>query len=271
MTLPTFVVVGAMRSGTSSLARWLRPHPEVFLALPKELHFFDEHYHQGASWYRQRFADVAGERAVGEATPSYMYRGPAVERMAALVPDARLIAILRDPVERAYSHYWLERVRGREQRSFEDAVLPEMGPRPPTETPQAMTYLAWGRYLPQLQRLAEHYPRQALLPLLFDDLTAAPAATYATVCRFLGVDDDFVPPEVGRAVNPSIAFRSLAVRRLSKRLPPPARRVVDHFNVRPFRYPPLDRGLRKRLVDHMADDNRALAAWLDRDLSPWLT
>jgi hypothetical protein len=270
MTLPTFVVVGAMRSGTSSLARWLRPHPEVFLALPKELHFFDEQYDRGTDWYRRRFADVDGERAVGEATPSYLYRGEAVERMAALLPDARLIAILRDPIERAYSHYWLERIRGREQRSFEDAVTAELGPHPVRETPGSMTYLAWGRYLPQLERLGRLYPRPAVLALLFDDLTASPTTTYAQVCRFLDVDDRFVPPTLGAAVNASIAFRSLAVRRLSKRLPAPARRVVDHFNVRPFRYPPVDPGLRKHLVDHMADDNRALATWLDRDLSAWM-
>ncbi|CAN5742667.1 sulfotransferase [soil metagenome] len=267
--LPNFLLIGAMRSGTSSLARWLRGHPEIFLAVPKELHYFDREHERGVAWYQERFADVADETAVGEATPSYLYRVDAVERMAALVPDARLLVILREPVERAYSHYWLERQRGREPRSFAAAMAAEQGGRP--EVPGRLAYLDRSRYLPQLERLCRHYPRSAVHVALFDDLVDQPAAAFAAVCRFLGVDDAVIPSEVGSAVNASVSFRSLRVRRLVKDLPGPLRRVADRLNTHRFAYPPIDRGLAAQLRASLADDNRSLAQWLGRDLSAWST
>ena len=270
--LPDFLIIGAPRSGTSSLARYLRAHPEVFLARPKELHFFDREFHRGLDWYRERFAGVDGERVVGEATPSYLYRAEAVERMAAAVPSARLIAMLRDPVARAYSHYWMERMRGRERRSFAEAVDAELHPvagGPGSAGPEGMAYLDRGRYLGQLQRVCEHYPRSALLVVLFDDVVSAPVESYRSVCRFLSVSDSFVPPLLGTPVNPSVAFRSLGLRRMAKRLPDPARRVVERVNTRIFRYPALDPALRARAAAFLEDDTAALGDWLGRDLSSW--
>ncbi|CAN5787513.1 sulfotransferase [soil metagenome] len=271
--LPNFLVIVAPRCGTSSLARYRRVHPEVFLAVPKELRFFDREFDRGLGWYRERFAAVDGERAVGEASPSYLYRAEAVERMATTVPHARLIAILRDPVARAYSHYWMERMRGRERRSFAEAVDAELGPGAGVSRSAEATgvaYLDRGRYLSQLERVGEHYPRSSLLVLVFDDVVADPAESYRKVCRFLAVSDTFVPPLLGTAVNPSVAFRSLGLRRLAKQLPDPARRVVERVNTRSFRYPPLDPGLRARATAYLEDDTRALGIWLDRDLSSWM-
>lgn len=271
--LPNFLVIGAPRCGTSSLARCLRGHPEVFLATPMELRFFDREYERGLSWYSGHFAGVDGETAVGEASPSYLYRAEAVERMADAVPSARLIAVLRDPVARAYSHYWMERMRGRERRSFAQAVDDELSggaSRPGLSGPDAMAYLDLGRYLGQLERVCEHYPRSSLLVQVFDDVVADPVESYRSVCRFLSVADTFVPALLGTAVNPSVAFRSLGLRRLAKRLPNPARRVVERANTRRFRYPPLDPEVRARATAFLADDTRALGVWLGGDLSSWM-
>lgn len=270
--LPNFLVIGAPRCGTSSLARYLRGHPEVFLATPKELHFFDREYERGLGWYCEHFAGVDGETAVGEASPSYLYRAEAVERMAAAVPSARLIAVLRDPVARAYSHYWMERMRGRERRSFAQAVEVELSggaARPGPAGSGGMAYLDRGRYLGQLERVGRHYPRSSLLVQLFDDVVADPVGSYRTVCRFLSVSDTFVPPLLGTAVNPSVAFRSLGLRRLARQLPDPVRRVVERVNTRSFRYPALDPELRARAAAFLADDTRALGVWLGRDLTSW--
>lgn len=265
--LPNFLLIGAMRSGTSSLARWLRGHPQIFLAVPKELHYFDREHARGVGWYRARFAGVTDETAVGEATPSYLYRADAIGRMAALVPEARILVMLREPVARAYSHYWLERERGREPRSFAAAVADER--RRVSEEPGGLAYLARGRYLPQLERLGGHYPRSSVHVMLFDDLAEQPAETVAAACRFLGVDDAFTPTELGQAVNASVTFRSLRVRHLAKELPGPLRRVADRLNTRRFAYPPLDPGLASELRASLFEDNRALARWLGRDLSAW--
>src|ERR1051326_983405 len=115
--LPTFLIIGAGRSGTTSLARYLGSHPHVFMARAKEMHFFDSDS-KTREWYRPRFAEARRQTAVGEATPNYLYEPAAIKRMAAIVPEARLIAILRDPVDRAYSHYWQNRSLGKETMTF---------------------------------------------------------------------------------------------------------------------------------------------------------
>ncbi len=120
--LPDFVIVGVMRSGSTSLFRYLADHTDVFMVQPKEMHFFDQNYIRGLDWYKSRFAAAeAGQRA-GEVTPSYLSSSVAMERLAADVPGVQAIAILRDPVDRAYSHYWLRHARGREARPWEQVV-----------------------------------------------------------------------------------------------------------------------------------------------------
>lgn len=268
--LPDFVIVGAQRCGTTSLYRYLDGHAGVFMAATKELHFFDRHFAQGLGWYRAQFESARTDQLAGEATPRYMSDGLAIERLATAVPDARLVAILRNPVDRAYSHYWMERARGREQLSFEDAVAAEEARDDPEVLP---AYLGQGRYLRQLQRITDRFPREQLLVLLFDDLCRDAAATFSGLCRFLGVDDRITPPVVGRRVNEFVSFRSLWLRRLTKLVPPSVpvlSRGLGRLNSRSGdAYPPLDPTTRAELVGRFDADNRALAQWLGRDLGIW--
>jgi hypothetical protein len=267
--LPTFVIVGAMRSGTTSLARHLGAHPEVFMAEEKEVHFFDRHWALGPDWYRGRFARVSAERMVGEATPAYLYHPDVPARMADLLPEARLIAILRNPVDRAYSHYWLQRGLRRERRGFAEAIEEEdrEGPVPEAE----YAYLGCSLYLPQLQRMEAHFPRTSLLVLLFEELQQDPGALYQTSCRFLGIDQDYAPPDLGRLMNPYRDYRSLRLR-LYTRKPPPTllKRALARLNtVGGSSYPPLDPALQEELSRRFDGPNAALAEWLGRDLSVW--
>lgn len=275
--LPNFIIVGAAKSGTTSLAHYLRPHPQVFMAAAKEVHFFDEGFDEGIDWYRAHFAGAAAAAAtaVGEATPVYMYDAAAVARMAATVPDARLVAVLRDPVDRAYSHYWMNRRQGREDLSFSDAVAaePERLAAPLAARPH-FAYVDRGRYLVQLRRLVEHFSRDQLHVVLFDDFAPATReATYAGVCRFLEVADDVRPAALGRAFNESVAFRSLPVRRLTHQVARAGLRrtskLIGRLNVRRISYPPLSPPERARVAALFAGENEALAAWLGRDLSFW--
>jgi hypothetical protein len=257
--LPNFVVVGAMRSGSTSLYKYLQPHPQVWMPR-KEIHFFDRRWDHGLDWYRARFDGWSGEPAVGEATPTYLSDPAAVDRMAATIPEARPVAILRDPVDRAYSHYWMERIRQREDRSFEDAVADDDA-----------GYLARGRYLPQLMRLAGAFPRDRIHVVLFDDLRDDPGAAYTAVCRFLDVDPAFRPPRLGERVNRFVSFRSMRVRDARRRLPKAFRigRIVGRLNAVEGEYPPMAPATEARLRREMAADNAALAEWLGRDLSAW--
>lgn len=273
--LPNFLIVGAAKSGTTSLAHYLRPHPQVFMAAAKELHFFDEHYAKGLDWYREHFAGAQDATAVGEATPVYMYDAAAVARMAAALPDARLIAVLRDPVDRAYSHYWMNRRQGREPLTFADAIAAEperlaAGPEPRSH----FAYVDRSRYLGQLRRLAEHFSREQVHVVLFDDLAPATrAASYAEVCRFLDIAEDARPATLDRTFNESVAFRSLAVRRLTHRMGRAGLRrsskLIGRLNARRTSYPPLPERDRVRVAALFEEENRALAAWLERDLASW--
>ncbi len=269
--LPNFLIVGAMRSGTTSLTRYLRSNPQVFMAQPKELHFFDFEYEQGVDWYRSHFADAGGVRAVGEATPNYLYIDEAMPRLAELVPDARLVAILRNPVDRAYSHYWHNRAVGREELSFEEALEAE-SERIRSRDPHPRAYWSYvdrGRYERQLRRIEELYPRESLQVLLFEDLLAAPEQTYRSMCRFIGADAEHRPPELGEAVNSFVTFRSRALRSVTRRMPKSARRAVGRLNARSESYPPMASATRARLLEGFRQDNAALARWLGRDLAEW--
>jgi Sulfotransferase domain len=254
------VIIGASRSGTTSLARYLGAHPEVYLAREKELYFFNRRFHRDVGWYRDRFRDAGDARAIGEATPEYLYSPEAPARMARVIPQARLIAILRNPVDRAYSAYWANRSLGREPASsFEAAV--ESG---------SDEYMDRSRYLPHLERFVEHFPRSALHVMVFEELVDDPVAEYASVCRFLGVADDHRPSNLGRAINPYRSYRSLPVRMWARRRKGIVGRFVGRLNVRRrSSYPPMSPELRRALLASFEEHDEALAAWLGRNLSVW--
>jgi hypothetical protein len=269
--LPDFVIVGAMRSGTTSLARWMGDHPEIHMAPAKELHYFDRGLEHGLTWYAEQFKGATDEKAVGEATPNYLYDPDAIARMAEVIPQARLLAVLRNPVDRAYSHYWHRRARGRETLAFTDAVAAEERRLEQGDWRDRadFSYLDRGRYASQLERAARHYSRDAMLVLLFDDLRDDPAAAFSQVCRFLDVDASVVPDLVGRTVNEFQRFRSPRLRNATKNLPSPVRRVIGRLNSVADAYPPMPGPLRRDLVARFAGERAALSAWLGRDLSAW--
>jgi hypothetical protein len=253
--LPNFLIAGAAKCGTTSLSAWLGSHPDVFLPAEKELHFFEreEVWKNGIEWYEARFAQAA---AVGEATPAYMFHPHAVERIARTLPRVRAVVCLRDPVDRAHSHYLHWRELGLDRRSFAEAIDDELAAgatevalHRPDSDPPYFAYLARGRYAAQLERLGAVLGRDRVHVLLLEDMAEAPDEVFAGVCRFLGVDDGFVPPNLGRREN-------VYGRRLGRRL-------------LPRRRPDIEPALRARLGELFRADNEKLATWLGRDLSHW--
>lgn len=267
--LPDFLIVGGMRSGTTALARWLGAHPEVYVSPRKEVHFFDLNYERGVDWYAAHFADAGDAKAAGEATPAYMYREDVPSRIAALLPAVRLLAVLRDPVDRAWSHYWMNREKRRERLSFEDALAAEPDRLATSPTPWRFAYVDRGRYVVQLRRLAELFPPEQFHVFLFDDLRAQPQPTFAAVARFLGVDDTVLPPEVGRQANAYRRIRSGLVADATRRWPPKLRDAVGRLNTQIATYPEMAPETRAALRRQFAPWNAELAAWLGRDLSAW--
>lgn len=269
--LPDFLIIGAQRSGTTSLARYLATHPEMYVASQKEVHFFDRHFSKGLDWYRLQFAEGADAGAVGEATPEYMYDPVALARLAETVPDAKLIVSLRNPVDRAYSEYWFVRGRGYESLALDEALAAEPARLTSSDPLERMrhAYVDRGRYLVQLQKVCEFFPRDQVLVVVFEEWMKDPGAALRAMQRFVGVTEDFVPSNVGRRFGRARTFRSQGLRKLARVLPYPFGAAVSRLNARPDPYPPMDHRTRESLQEQFAADNHALAAWLGRDLSVW--
>ena len=284
--LPNFLIAGAMKSGTTSLSRWLAAHPDVFVVPEKEVEFFDSHprWAHGIDWYAARFAGAYGVTAVGEASPNYMYFPWAVERIAETLPgDARVICCLREPVARAHSHYlhWRDR-RLVEQRTLAQALSDELDawPNVPAEDTSDVPYwgyLARGRYFDQLERLERYLGRDRMHVVLLDDLERDPQGTFAAACRFLGVDDTYTPPNLGSRENPASEFpwmfRFMVRHRLFDRLPQRTAQWLALGPLGPRRTvvpdDPIDPQLAERLARHFDEPNRRLSDFLHRDLAGW--
>jgi hypothetical protein len=182
--LPDFVIIGAQKGGTSFLYHLLTRHPLVEPAARKELHFFDnpELFDHGAEWYRRCFLRLSaedGQRSItGEATPYYLFDPPVAKRMAEIVPKARLIALLRNPIDRAYSHYQMQVKRGTEPRTFEEAI-----------ERQHSSYMSRGIYVDQLLRWFEFFSKEQMLILKSEDFFERPIETLKVVLTFLDLPD----------------------------------------------------------------------------------
>ena len=161
--MPAFVIIGAQRSGTTSVYNWLSLHPNVLPAYQKEVHFFDgKQYHRGERWYRSRFPITHGSTTAVEASPNMLYNLLSPERATALLPPStRFIVLLRDPTERAISHYWLSRRSGAEKEDLETALSLEAQRLGPEEDAfqggrysyahHKFSYVARGDYANQLR------------------------------------------------------------------------------------------------------------------------
>jgi hypothetical protein len=204
--LPGCLVIGAAKAGTSSLFFALKQHPAVSPPCTKEVGYFDLHYAHGDGWYRSHFPTRAERRRALDhgrgfltldATPYYLFHPHAARRAAATVPGARIIVLLRDPVERAYSHYHHHRRDGKEHLSFEEAIdreperiADELARTIDDEwyvSPalQTYSYLARGRYAEQLERWWAWFPRDRVLVLRSEDLYEDPSRMYRDVTAFL--------------------------------------------------------------------------------------
>ncbi len=189
MALPTFLVIGAAKAATTSLFEYVRTHPAVYMPERKELSFFvaELNWRRGLEWYSAQLAAGGCAAAVGEASPTYAWWpsfSGVPQRMSAVVPDVRLIYLVRHPLERMRSMYLHAVALGRERRSASRAFL---------ETPD---YLECSRYATQLERYLDHFDRDRLLVLLAEDLRRDRGATLRRVFEFIGVDSRWRPPNI---------------------------------------------------------------------------
>jgi Sulfotransferase domain len=264
--LPDFLIIGGQRCGTSSLYYYLTEHPGIAAASTKEIHFFDDFYTRGLNWYRAQFPTVAYKRYIerargqhfltGEASPYYLFHPHVPQRVAAALPNAKLIVLLRNPIDRAYSQHWLEVAGKFETLSFEEAVRQE-----PERTAgeyekllkdenyhsyshRRYTYLTRGIYVDQLQHWMNFYPRNQFLIIKTEDLYTKPAEVVRQTLEFLGVPGD-----------------KIETNREYKKYKVPSKTGYKTKDSAPK----MDPQLRSELVEYFRPHNARLSEFLGRD------
>ncbi|MGG6238267.1 sulfotransferase family protein [Nodosilinea sp. AN01ver1] len=296
MTLPNFLIVGAAKAGTTSLYQYLAQHPQVYMSPRKEPRYFAPEYyttfyhHAIGNLYREKglsrqeyealFDGVTNEIAIGEASTEYLFFEKSAERIKQTIPDARILIVLRDPIERAFSAYCFHLRDGRETLSFEEALVQE-----PVRAEQhwqvGWFYKQGGFYYEQVNRYYKLFEHDKIKIILWDDLNQNPQAVCAEVFDFLAVDPGFVP-ELSRA-NKSLKPRNLTLNRyvfknrsLKKRI----RSLLPTETYAAFSKPlkkifytqkdPIQPQLKAQLRNCYHDDICKLERLISRDLSHWI-
>lgn len=279
---PDFLIIGAAKSGTTSLYKMLEAHPRVYMPALKEPQFFSnrEIHAQGLEWYQSLFAAAAPDQVCGEASTTYS-RWPHTEDAAMAIaeslPEVKLIYIMRNPVDRAYSHY-SHHMRLNVTKTFEEALKEDD------------IYTDCGMYYAQIQRYLRFFSKQQFLFLLFDDFTEDPSTVIEKICRFLDIPP---PPQakqrtvIANASGPDHYIRQRTTLRLRKlpgvsfiadNLPQPLRKFaytaikespLGKRYAREAKLEPMAIGTRRMLNDLFSEPNRQLGEFLERDLSIW--
>jgi hypothetical protein len=273
--LPNFVILGSQKAGTTSLYQVLRLHPEIFMPAKKELNYFfhEAEYSKGADYYQSYFKGApTTAKAIGEASPGYICHPLAPARIHELLPDAKLIVTVRNPIARAYSQYWDNRRSLSETLSFPEVIEQALEE---TYIPGRLGYFSRGTYMQYIQRYLDLFPAENLLVLPFEDLKADAARFYQRCFEFLGVDAAFSCPEMTLAANPAAVWDNPLYRwffensKRASRLPARLRRFTFWGKRAAYQYPLMDADSKARLVDFYRPWNEQLGEFLGRDLTHW--
>jgi hypothetical protein len=273
--LPNLIIIGAAKAGTTALHRYLGLHPEIFMSRQKELQLFQrDDWREHLPWYEAQFDVDAPVR--GEGSPVYTLHPfcPHVpERMSQLVPDAKLIYLVRDPLERFVAHYVEHYALGFETRPFEHVA---------TDLRPENQVLAGSRYATQLEQYLEIFPSSQILVLDQNDLRARRRDTLAEVFGFLGVDSGFWSPRFEELHNQRkrVRYNDFArwlyrrglfqpVQRVGRRLPSPLRRLGWRALGPRVESPVLDGDLRDTVARHLADEAARFRALTSRRFESW--
>jgi hypothetical protein len=308
MAMPNFFIIGAQKAGTTSLYHYLAQHPQVYMSPVKEPCFFNYELNSDGEvmgegfgdpgrrkaprfssieQYRASFQGTKGKTAIGEASPPYIYVPGTAERIARYAPNARVVALLRNPADRAYSAF-LHAVRiSREPLTDFAQALREEQNRVSENWHYTFHYRSRGFYYPQLKRYYEVFGREKVGVWLYEDLRRDPTEVAQSIFRFLEVDDTFVPDTSSRH-NPSGVPKSSIARTMIRAMDTTASAFLENFTSASRIYPllskmrqrvqsrivskppPLDPEIRANLIEGYTKDVLELQGLIGRDLSAWL-
>lgn len=291
--LPTFLIAGVGKAGTTSLYTYLGQHPDVCMSSVKEPLFFTAEpglgegaspegpaytgqFSRGLDWYTSLFAHCDPDNARGEAS-GYLERPDAPSLISRTIPSIRLIFILRNPIDRAYSHYWQTLKKGESLPPF------DLGVR--TGNPRVMRFLHISAYAQHLERFYEEFDARQILLLLFDDMVQNPYEVLRRAFEHIGVEPSFTPVDASRPMNPAAVPRSRTLQRtlrtatrFARETPMPAvvrdqlrgvGRTLKARNMRGLGDVSMEEDTRANLRDLFRADVRYLERRLGRDLSHW--
>lgn len=299
MGAPNFLLIGVGKAGTTSVYYYLTQHPDIYMSPIKEPRFFV--YDKSlAPWladpevaayfpcrtieqYEALFAGTGHEKVVGEASIQYYASPAAAERIARTLDSPKMVAILRNPIDRAYSSYTMEALAGREHRSFEQVVKDEINGVNAEHPMGRFHHLDRGLYHHHLTTFRQHMPRGDLKILLYDDLQQDSLRVMREIFKFLGVDEDFVP-DTSIRYNPSGVPKHKLLHKLTDKNP--VTQAAKRYMPKRIR-DPLYAGIMRwrnqnleqchvpmqtweRLRSYYQSDVDLLQVWLGRDLSQWL-
>jgi hypothetical protein len=300
---PNLFIIGAPKSGTTSLYEYLKGHPQVFMSVVKEPCYFSADlafdnsgnflvYPRDAKLYEGLFADAGDVKVIGEASTRYMYSHEAPALIHTASPDARIVAMLRNPVDMIHSLHahklaaWTEDLDDFEQALEAEADRAQGRRLPEFSNPKLSTYRDRARYGEMLPRWFDEFGHDRVKVIIFEDMVRDPALQFRELLEFLGVDPTYVPPSF-TAYNSAHGARSRLIRRvLNGRVPQwfvwtllprvigdrRTRGLVRRFRHSWFHRKPITRGklspeLRRRLEDEFAPDVARLSSLLGRDMS----
>lgn len=188
-SFPNFIIAGVQKSGTTSLFDYICQHPNVNRPLRKEIHFWDNNEEKGVSWYKGHFPIRDKDSITGESTPAYLWREDIAQKIHDLLPDCKIIIILRNPVERSFSEYLMNKKIGHEHETFEFAIEHE---KERLQKSHLFGYIQKSIYLQQVKRYYDLFDKNQILVLSYDDLKSNPESITQQCYSFLGLDD-FTP------------------------------------------------------------------------------
>lgn len=287
-----FVIIGAAKAGTTSLTQYISQHPDVFFPREKEIPFFlsERNWGQGDAYLEAYYAEKGDQKLVGMGHVHMLPNADAASRLHQYCPESKLIAVLRNPIERSYSAYWhSRRLEWEKSATFEEALEQESiraAERSLNNTDFA--YLSDGCYYKHLKTYLEFFPRDQLYVVLTDDLKADTPDTFSKLLTWLGVEPRLDEVDLSRKSNVASqprytwlnkllhsrgrlkqTFKTVVPKQLRYEIAMRVKKPLIQMNLRKFDYPPMQETTRARLREYFEPHNARLGQFLDRDLSHW--
>ncbi|WP_457559298.1 sulfotransferase family protein [Candidatus Harpocratesius sp.] len=278
--LPNFLIVGAMKSGTSTLAFQLGQHPDIFMA-DRELHFFDDEvsYSKGIKFYEHEFRNWQNEKKIGEKTPAYCLKLEYAKRIATHLPSVKLIWIFRNPVERTYSEYWHAFRKGAETQNFKDSILDKNGE---ILNPEKCRYIERSLYYKHVEFFLKYLSKENMYFTTFEKFISSPIQITQEIFKFLGVNPNFqIDPSVKK--NVTVIPKSVKIQKIFDKLGNFGKKIVKSDGIiadfyrkivkinqkNDFKYPLMSLDIKSKLQKYYLEYNKKLIQLTGLEIDEW--